>query len=206
MKPKFLWKFSVSVALALDGNATSVAGETATPSRNWTDASGTYHVQAAFLGFKEGKVRLKKDDGQTLLVAPERLSKADKEYVAREVFIGAFKEACQEKNAELLSKVVYKWEKCPVPMRELWVKEFNDSVLSLDIAEVSVVGAEAQEATSRFPLPENARLKIVCKAKSQMVDTRHGPARKTTEQTVHISLAFVDGAYRILLPKAFIQE
>lgn len=53
--------------------------------RQWTDSTGKYTVEAEFLDFKDGKVRMKKDDGKTISMALERLSNADQEFVKSQV-------------------------------------------------------------------------------------------------------------------------
>jgi len=49
--------------------------------RIWTDITGKYKVEAEFVDFKEGMVRLKKQDGSLLTVAIETLGNADQRYV-----------------------------------------------------------------------------------------------------------------------------
>ena len=49
--------------------------------RTWTDSTGRYHANAAFVEFKDGMVTLKREDGTTRTVAIERLSNADQDYV-----------------------------------------------------------------------------------------------------------------------------
>jgi hypothetical protein len=48
--------------------------------RAWTDATGKFKTEAAFLDLKDGKVRLKKEDGTTITVPIERLSDADQAF------------------------------------------------------------------------------------------------------------------------------
>ena len=65
--------------LAVDESAEPEAGQ---PSfRTWTDVSGQYRTEAAFLGFENGQVRLEKRDGSITTVAMERLSDLDQQYV-----------------------------------------------------------------------------------------------------------------------------
>jgi len=52
--------------------------------RTWTDSSGQFQIKARLLGAKDGSVRLRREDGQTLTVALEKLSEEDREFV-REV-------------------------------------------------------------------------------------------------------------------------
>ena len=52
------------------------------PTRQWLDDSGTFKVQARLILILDGKVRLLKETGRTTTVAIERLSAADREYVA----------------------------------------------------------------------------------------------------------------------------
>jgi hypothetical protein len=49
--------------------------------RPWTDISGTFRVEAAFLHLKEGKVTLRRKDGTTITIPLERLDKADQAFV-----------------------------------------------------------------------------------------------------------------------------
>lgn len=49
--------------------------------RTWTDATGKHKVEAKFLDFADGKVRLKRQDGKIVTMALERLSKADQKLV-----------------------------------------------------------------------------------------------------------------------------
>jgi hypothetical protein len=49
--------------------------------RTWTDATGKFKTEAAFLDLKDGKVRLKKKDGTIVTVALEKLSEADQAVV-----------------------------------------------------------------------------------------------------------------------------
>ncbi len=50
--------------------------------RTWTDATGSFTVEAVFVDLSDGKVRLKKTDGQVITVELEKLSSADQQ-VAR---------------------------------------------------------------------------------------------------------------------------
>ncbi len=45
--------------------------------RKWSDDSGSFSIEADFIGFEDSKVILKKADGATIRVAQHRLSKAD---------------------------------------------------------------------------------------------------------------------------------
>jgi len=51
------------------------------PPRKWTDSTGQYSVRAEFVDVKDGTVRLKKENGKTLSVPLDKLSKADQDYV-----------------------------------------------------------------------------------------------------------------------------
>lgn len=61
------------------------AAEAPSPVRAWTDASGKFRTEATFAGTVDGKVRLLKTDGQTVLVALTSLSKEDREFVRSQV-------------------------------------------------------------------------------------------------------------------------
>lgn len=49
--------------------------------RTWTDSSGEFTVEAEFVDFVEGKVRLKRTDGRIITVPIEKLSEADQKFV-----------------------------------------------------------------------------------------------------------------------------
>jgi len=53
--------------------------------REWTDNSGLFRVQGRLVLILEGKVRLLKETGRTTTVPVERLSEADRSYVAEVV-------------------------------------------------------------------------------------------------------------------------
>lgn len=53
----------------------------AAQSREWTDSTGSFRAQAEYLGLEEGKVRLKKTNGNVITVPLERLSEADRQFV-----------------------------------------------------------------------------------------------------------------------------
>ncbi|HBO43844.1 MAG TPA: hypothetical protein DD670_07930 [Planctomycetaceae bacterium] len=47
----------------------------------WTDASGSYRVEARFVSFDDSTVRLQRANGQFVRIAYDRLSTADRERV-----------------------------------------------------------------------------------------------------------------------------
>jgi hypothetical protein len=49
--------------------------------RKWTDSTGKYTVEAELIDHKDGKVRLKKADGDIIVLSIERLSEADQKLV-----------------------------------------------------------------------------------------------------------------------------
>jgi outer membrane protein assembly factor BamB len=53
--------------------------------RTWTSADGRFTTQAAFLGFKDGMVQLRKPDGKQVAVPSSALSAEDREYVRVEL-------------------------------------------------------------------------------------------------------------------------
>ena len=52
--------------------------------RNWTDITGSHHVQAKFRGIKDGKVSLEQPNGKMLTVRIEKLSDADRRFIGEE--------------------------------------------------------------------------------------------------------------------------
>ena len=77
--------------------------------RTWIDSSGTFKVEAEFLGFVEGKVHLHKTNGVKIAVAAEKLSLEDLEYVEKITgnSLESYKEMVQrqmEKRARSKSK------------------------------------------------------------------------------------------------------
>jgi hypothetical protein len=49
--------------------------------RTWTDSAGTHTVEAEFVDFKDGKVQLKKENGETVTIPIEKLGDEDQEFV-----------------------------------------------------------------------------------------------------------------------------
>jgi hypothetical protein len=52
--------------------------------RTWKDATGTFDLEARFVGVKDGNVTLKKANGKTVEVSLDRLSKEDQAFVAEQ--------------------------------------------------------------------------------------------------------------------------
>jgi len=53
--------------------------------RTWTDSTGKYRVEAEFVEFTDGNVKLKKTDGSIVSVPASKLSKADQQWVRDEL-------------------------------------------------------------------------------------------------------------------------
>lgn len=49
--------------------------------RQWTDASGKYHIEARFVSFQDGTVRLQKANGRYFRIKYDRLCAADRDFV-----------------------------------------------------------------------------------------------------------------------------
>lgn len=58
-----------------------IAGPDASNLRKWSDKTGNFSVDAAYLSFKEGKVILQKENGSTVKVPLEKLDDASIQYV-----------------------------------------------------------------------------------------------------------------------------
>lgn len=54
------------------------------PIRKWTDSTGGYTVEASFVDFSYGKVRLKKTGGKVIVVPIKRLTEEDQRFVWKE--------------------------------------------------------------------------------------------------------------------------
>ena len=74
------WMIRVTVD-RLKNPAAQPDNNPAAQTREWTDSTGSFHLQAEYLGFDDGKVRLQKADGTVIAVPLERLSQADREFV-----------------------------------------------------------------------------------------------------------------------------
>lgn len=57
----------------------SGAGGPGKKKRTWSDKSGKFKIEASFVELKDGKLRLKKDDGKEVVVQLDKLSEADQE-------------------------------------------------------------------------------------------------------------------------------
>ncbi len=60
---------------------TAAAASTEIAMRTWSDATGTYKIEATYLGVTDGKVQLRRQDGREISVPLDRLSPADQQYV-----------------------------------------------------------------------------------------------------------------------------
>jgi len=74
-------KDSSATHKAVKPDSTAVPKEPPKDIRQWSDASGKFHVEAAFAGQKGTDVTLEKKDGSTLTVAIAKLSQEDREWV-----------------------------------------------------------------------------------------------------------------------------
>ena len=71
--------------LVLSPSPLSLAAEPSThPIRAWTDSTGKYTIQAEFVEFKDGKVRLRKQDAKEITLPIEKLSLAGRELVQQQ--------------------------------------------------------------------------------------------------------------------------
>ena len=57
--------------------------------REWGDASGKYKIEATFVEYKEGNVRLKKPDGSVVSVSLSKLRKEDQNFVLVQMMLSA---------------------------------------------------------------------------------------------------------------------
>jgi len=64
-----------------DERAADAGDAEAMPTRTWKDATGTFSLDAQFVGVKDGKVLLKKTNGQIVPIPLDRLSKEDQDFV-----------------------------------------------------------------------------------------------------------------------------
>jgi YidC/Oxa1 family membrane protein insertase len=76
----------VPVAVAEQGNPTLDRRDPLL--RTWTDGTGKYKVEAAFVEAQDGEIRLRMADGELTLVPLDRLSAADQEYVKQKMTEG----------------------------------------------------------------------------------------------------------------------
>ncbi|MBN2210498.1 MAG: hypothetical protein JW709_03800 [Sedimentisphaerales bacterium] len=75
-QPLFRFGLTLGVLLAI------VSATQAQELRTWTNANGTYTLEAKFVSEADGKVILTKEDGGKVTIALEQLSQADQEYIA----------------------------------------------------------------------------------------------------------------------------
>lgn len=76
------WRWERVIGLALALNSILAVASAAEPIRTWTDASGQYRIEAKFLSRGNGEVELQKQDRTKLRVPLDKLSTADRDYVA----------------------------------------------------------------------------------------------------------------------------
>jgi len=64
--------------------AAAMAAPATSPLRTWSDASGRFQIEAAFVGVVDGKVNLRRADNRVIAVPLEKLSAADQAYVQQQ--------------------------------------------------------------------------------------------------------------------------
>lgn len=79
---KAVYAFAIGVALSV---VAILTGRCAEAARTWTSSGGNFTIEADFVGFSEGKVSLRKADGKQIEVPLDKLSEADRRWVAAEV-------------------------------------------------------------------------------------------------------------------------
>jgi hypothetical protein len=67
--------------------------------REWADVTGRYKVEATFVGFKDGKVRLKKPSGDMVAVPLVKLREEDQKFVMVQVMLHAKEAATDSSDA-----------------------------------------------------------------------------------------------------------
>jgi hypothetical protein len=65
--------------------------------RLWRDASGTYELTATLQLYRDRTATLKTEDGKTLEIAIDKLSKSDRIYLARQLQIARKKDTVEQK-------------------------------------------------------------------------------------------------------------
>jgi hypothetical protein len=60
-----------------------VAGKDVNTMRTWSDASGKYQIEARFVSFEDGTIRLQKTNGRFVRIAYDLLGSADQSYVLK---------------------------------------------------------------------------------------------------------------------------
>ncbi len=72
-----------TAAGATPAGSAPAANSASTAVREWSDATGKFHVKAELIGVKDGKVQLKKSDGEILSVPLAKLSAQDQDAVKK---------------------------------------------------------------------------------------------------------------------------
>ncbi len=137
--------------------------------RTWTDDSGEYHVDGEFVSMAGGLVTLKTDDGRTVKIPLEKLSKADQE------FVGKLKKTAPKENpfVEVPKAGGNERQEDPVKKTQQYVTDFLkrlsdqiDAVAAMDTQEkrnsaheqlVKSLSAEVKQKslTFRFTIADN---------------------------------------------------
>ena len=74
----------VSAKVGLDNvgfRVVRVVAESRGALRQWTDSSGTYHLEAEYMGTEDGKAQMKRADGKILAIPLEKLSAQDRDFI-----------------------------------------------------------------------------------------------------------------------------
>ena len=81
-----LWAAGYLIVLSVMASlAVAAQGSSSEAYRTWTDSTGKHQVEAAFVCFDGGKVRLKKKDGKEIAVPLARLSEPDQEFAKKQL-------------------------------------------------------------------------------------------------------------------------
>lgn len=107
--------------------------------RKWTDSTGKYSVEAEFVDFMDGKVQLKKENGDPVFIVIERLSLADQAYVKSQV-------PAQVRNGREKQQTLRK-----KPYGNAKPPDGKDSVQRIQDDAKKKVDARPQEPTAQSP-------------------------------------------------------
>lgn len=76
-----LFALAVSAARSAD----DTGSEAKEPLREWSDTTGTFQIDATFVSYDDGQVKLRRFDGKVIEVDISRLSRKDRDYVRKAV-------------------------------------------------------------------------------------------------------------------------
>lgn len=139
-------------------------------SRTWTDASGKFKIAAELIEVKDGKVQLRKDDGEEIAVPLKRLSEKDRAYLEEQGDVAPTdKEAEKEARKSIKGMAEMFFE-------DLRTEERTEAKGTLT-TEAQKLAQEGQSPLAGLPQPDKSSRSILVSRVKIKGNTAEAPVR-----------------------------